>query len=152
VVLNVDLKSSVRLSWASNEGTDFQCLFYLLARKEKKRKNSVCMFIPAWMRVRWSYTDHSIPWCIVRFCASFDYLLANKSWNLSNFPLNDTKEQQQPCSPMNGENQPLVTYQPAKVQDIRKIINPLKRIYWIYLKINKENQKIATCNHCTWEL
>lgn len=81
MVWNVELKSSVRLSWTSNEGTDFQCLFYLLARKEKKRKSSVCVFMLVWMRACWPYINHGIPWCTVWFCASFDYLLTNKSWN-----------------------------------------------------------------------
>ena len=43
---------------------------------------------------------------------------------LSNFTSNSTEEeQQQPCPPMNEENRPIVTYEPAEVQDIGKIID-----------------------------
>ena len=47
-------------------------------------------------------------------------------------------------APMNGENQPLVTYESAdfeiqmvEVQDFKNITHPFRRIYGIYLKLVK---------------
>lgn len=43
---------------------------------------------------------------------------------------------------MNGENQPLVTNDRLKVQDIKKINDPFKRIYGIYLKLVKRDHSM----------
>ena len=54
---------------------------------------------------------------------------------------------------MRGENQPLVTYEPVElekqrveIQDFMEITEHFQKIYAIYLKLMKENQKIITCN------
>ena len=48
---------------------------------------------------------------------------------------------------MNGENGLQVTNEPIEVQDFRKIIDHLRGVYGIYLKLIQKNQKITTCNH-----
>ena len=56
------------------------------------------------------------------------------------------------CRSMHGENWPLVTNElvefeksPVEVQDFRKITNHSRGIYWTYLWLMKENQKMSTC-------
>ena len=55
-------------------------------------------------------------------------------------------------APMNGENQPLVTNEPVKVQGFEKINDQLRKIYGIYSnffkKITKRSQHITDW---TWE-
>ena len=48
---------------------------------------------------------------------------------------------------MNGENGLQVTNEPIEVQNFRKIIDHLRGVYGIYLKLIQKNQKITTCNH-----
>ena len=52
---------------------------------------------------------------------------------------------------MNGENGLQVTNEPIEVQDFRKIIDHLRGVYGIYLKLIQKNQKITTCNHLDLE-
>ena len=54
---------------------------------------------------------------------------------------------------MDGENRPLVTYEPVEfaekpveIRDFRKFTDWSRGIYRIYLKLIKKNQEMSTCN------
>jgi hypothetical protein len=44
-------------------------IYWCSRRKEKKRNARI--EIPAWKWARWSSVDHGVPWCNIRFYASF---------------------------------------------------------------------------------
>ena len=52
---------------------------------------------------------------------------------------------------MNRENRLLVTDEPVEVQDFKKITNPSRRIYRIYIKLIKKIRKMSTCNQLDLE-
>ena len=60
---------------------------------------------------------------------------------------------------MNGEDQPLVTNEPVKldkepvkVQDFMKITNHFRRNYEIHFKLIKKNRKTSTCSQLNLEI
>ena len=52
---------------------------------------------------------------------------------------------------MNGESQLLVTDEPVEVQDFCRILDHVKKIYKIYLKLTKKRRKITTHNRLDLE-